>query len=116
MQIKNAAKYLTVAIISAACFGLVACDNHVQEVEDNVAVLLDEAEQYVEQARIPYTPETMDTVTVKEDIWLGQNSFKMTGGEPFPLALEAPDALTVSFAEPIKLEDLIIDLREMTGS
>ena len=115
MQIKNAAKYLTVAIISAACFGLVACDNHVQEVEDNVAVLLDEAEQYVEQARIPYTPETMDTVTVKEDIWLGQNSFKMTGGEPFPLALEAPDALTVSFAEPIKLEDLIIDLREMTG-
>ena len=115
MQTKNTTKFLTAAVMALTCLGLVACNNHVDEVDDNVSVLLDEAERYVEQARIPYTPESIDTVTMKEDIWLGQNSFKMTGGEPFPLVMEAPDALTVSFSEPVTLEDLVVDLREMTG-
>ena len=115
MQTKRAIKILTSLAIAAACFGLVACDTHVDEVNDNVSVVLDESEQYIEEAKIPYTPESIDTVTMKEDIWLGQDSFKMTGGEPFPLSMEAPDALTLSFAEPVKLADLVTDLREMTG-
>ncbi len=115
MQIKKTAKFLSVAFLVTACFGLSACNDHVKEVEDNVSVVLDDAERYIEQARIPYQPEPIDTVTMKEDIWLGQDSFKMTGGQPFPLALETPDALTVSFAEPITLADLVTDLREMTG-
>ena len=115
MQTKKTLKFLTATIMAATCFALVACNNHVEEVEDNVSVVLDEAERYVEKASIPYKPEPIDTVTMKEDIWLGQDSFKMTGGEPFPLIMEAPDALTVSFAEPVTLEDLIVDLREMTG-
>ena len=115
MQIKKTLNLLSIVALAALTIGLAACDNHVKEVEDNVQTVLDEAEVYVEQAKIPYKPEPIDTVTMKEDIWLGQDSFKIAGGESFPLALEAPDALTVSFSEPIKLVDLVADLREMTG-
>ena len=60
MQTKNIAKFFTTTILAATGFLLVACDNHVQEVNDHISVVLDEAEQYVEQARIPYAPESTD--------------------------------------------------------
>ncbi len=115
MQIKKTLNLLSFAILAVSSLGLVACNNHVKEVEDNIQTVLEEAEVYVEQAKIPYKPEPIDTVLMKEDIWLGQDSFKIAGGEPFPLAFEAPDALTVSFGQPVTLADLAVDLREMTG-
>ena len=115
MQIKRTLRLISIFAFVMATIGLTACDNHIAEVEDNVQLVMDEAEVYVEQAKIPYKPEPIDTVTMKDDIWLGQDSFKISGGEPFPLVMEAPDALTVSFAEPITLTDLVVDLREMTG-
>lgn len=115
MLIKKTTALLGVLTLGLACLSLTACNDHVKEVEDNVQTVLDEAEVYTEQAKIPMRPENLDTVTMKEDIWLGQDSFKITGGEPFPLSLETPDALTISYAEPITLVDLVNDLREMTG-
>ena len=115
MQIKKSLHLLSIATLMAVGLGLSGCNDHVKEVEDHVQTVLDEAEVYVEQAKIPYKPEPIDTVIMKEDIWLGQDSFKITGGEPFPLVMETPDALTVSFAQPVTLADLVVDLREMTG-
>ena len=115
MQIKKTLYLLSTLTFAAVTLGLTACGNHIKEVEDNVQLVLDETETYMEQAKIPYKPEPIDTVSVKEDIWLGQSSFKITGGEPFPADMEAPDALTLSFAEPVTLADLVVDLHEMTG-
>ena len=115
MQIKKTLHLLSIATLMAVGMGLSGCNDHVKEVEDHVQTVLDEAEVYVEQAKIPYRPEPIDTVTMKEDIWLGQDSFKISGGEPFPLVMETPDALTVSFAQPVTLADLAVDLRDMTG-
>ena len=98
------------------CFFMASCKNdHVNEVNDNIQMILDETEVYAEQAKIPYTPEPIDTVISRDDIWLGEDSFKITGGEPFPAALEAKDALTISFNEPIGFAPLVDELREMTG-
>ena len=115
MQIKKTLHLLSIATLMAVGMGLSGCNDHVKEVEDHVQTVLDEVEVYVEQAKIPYRPEPIDTVTMKEDIWLGQDSFKISGGEPFPLVMETPDALTVSFAQPVTLADLAVDLRDMTG-
>ena len=115
MQIKKTLHLISLATLMAVGLTLSGCNDHINEVEDHVQTVLDEAEVYVEQAKIPYRPEPIDTVTMKEDIWLGQDSFKITGGEPFPLVMETPDALTVSFAQPITLTDLVVDLRDMTG-
>jgi len=115
MQISKKLHILSAVALLSFGFLLTGCNDHVKEVEDHVQTVLDEAEVYVEQAKIPYRPEPIDTVTMKEDIWLGQDSFKMTGGEPFPLVMETPDALTISYSDPITLPDLIADLREMTG-
>ena len=115
MQIKKSLYVLSIASLMAIGLTLSGCNNHVKEVEDHVQTVLDEAEVYVEQAKIPYRPEPIDTVMMKDDIWLGQDSFKISGGEPFPLVMETPDALTVSFAQPITLADLAVDLRDMTG-
>ena len=117
MQIKKTIRLLSILALTTVAFTLAACGDfgHVEEVEDNVMEVLNETEKYVEQAKIPYKPEPIDTVTVKEDIWLGQDSFRITGGEPLPAEMEAPDAITLSFAEPITLADLVVDLRETTG-
>ena len=115
MQIKKTLHLISLATLMAVGLTLSGCNDHVKEVEDHVQTVLDEAEVYVEQAKIPYRPESTDTVTMKDDIWLGQDSFKITGGEPFPLVMETPDALTVSFAQPVTLADLVVDLRDMTG-
>ena len=117
MQIKKTIRLLSILALTVATLALTACGDfgHVEEVEDNVLTVLDETEKYIDQAKIPYKPEPIDTVTVKEDIWLGQDSFKITGGEPLPADMEVSDALTVSYAEPITLADLVVDLREMTG-
>ncbi len=99
-----------------SCLFMTSCKNdHVNEVNDNIQMILDEAEVYSEQAKIPYTPEPIDTVISRDDIWLGEDSFKITGGEPFPIALETKDALTVSYSDPIGFVPLIDELREMTG-
>lgn len=117
MQIKKT--FCSIFMVGAlmSFLGLGACDRigHVDEVDDTIQLVLDEAQTYVEQAKIPYMPESTDTVTTKEDIWLGQNSFKMNGGEPLPKEFEEADALTVSFSEPITLADLVSELRDMTG-
>ena len=117
MQIKKTFCSILMASALISFLGLGACDRygHVAEVDDTIQLVLDEAQTYIEQAKIPYTPESTDTVTTKEDIWLGQNSFKMNGGEPLPKEFEEPDALTVSFNEPITLADLVSELRDMTG-
>ena len=117
MQIKKTfGSFLMIAALMSF-LGLGACDRygHVDEVDDTIQLVLEEAQTYSEQAKIPYIPESTDTVTTKEDIWLGQNSFKMVGGEPLPKQFEEPDALTVSFSEPITLTDLVSELRDMTG-
>ena len=117
MQIKKTfGSFLMIGALMSF-LGLGACDRygHVDEVDDTIQLVLEEAQTYSEQAKIPYIPESTDTVTTKEDIWLGQNSFKMIGGEPLPKQFEEPDALTVSFSEPITLTDLVSELRDMTG-
>ena len=102
MQIKKTLYLLSTLTLATVSFtALTACNfGHVKEIEDNVQIVLDETEKYIEQAKIPYKPESTDTVTMKEDIWLGQDSFRITGGEPFPAEMEASDAITLSYAEP----------------
>ncbi len=102
--------------IALACLSLGACkNNHIREVNDNIETVLEETEAYVEQAKLPYMPEPIDTVLTKEDIWLGEDSFKIAGGEPMPAVFEDPEAITLSTSEPLDLIQLIDQLREMTG-
>ncbi len=99
-----------------ACLALVACkNNHIREVDDNIETVLAETDAYVEQAKLPYAPEPIDTVLTKDDIWLGEDSFKIAGGEPLPAVFEGPDAITFSVNEPVDLIHLVDQLREMTG-
>ncbi len=99
-----------------ACLSLVACkNNHIREVDDNIETVLAETDAYVEQAKLPYAPEPIDTVLTKDDIWLGEDSFRIVGGEPLPAAFEGPDAITFSVNEPVDLIHLVDQLREMTG-
>lgn len=112
---KNAYRFLAASLM-LACLSIASCKNdHVNEVNDNIQMILDEAETYAEQAKIPYKPEPIDTVITKDDIWLGEDSFKIAGGEPFPIALETKDALTLSSNDPMTFQQVVDELREMTG-
>ncbi|MBO7332461.1 MAG: hypothetical protein J6U64_02215, partial [Alphaproteobacteria bacterium] len=111
---QNKMKTLLVGFVAGMTL-LSGCMNHVQETEDQGDMVFDEATALAEKARIPYTPEPIDTVTSKDDIWLGQESFKIVGGEPLPVWMNASDALTFSTNEPVDLVTLVDQLRELTG-
>ncbi len=112
---KRISSFLIVSVI-LTCLALTACkNNHIREVNDNIETVLAETDAYVEQAKLPYAPEPIDTVLTKEDIWLGEDSFKITGGEPLPAIFEEPDAITFSVNEPVELIQLVDQLREITG-
>ena len=48
-------------------------------------------EENLEKAQIPDTPLITDTVFAKNDIWLGDNSIKITEGDPLPMWAEKND-------------------------
>lgn len=108
-------KFLLMGLM-VACIGLISCkNNHIREVNDDIEVVLAETDAYVEQAKLPYKPESTDTVTTKDDIWLGEDSFRISGGDPLPANLDAPDSITLSLNEEVDLIALAEQLRELTG-
>lgn len=115
MLISRKSRLFLSALALVATFGLAACNTHVDEVDDNIQLVLDDAQLYYEQAKIPMRPQVLDTVITKDDIWLGEDSFKITGGEPLPLMYEAPDAITLSFNEPVAFGKVVEEMRDVTG-
>ncbi len=115
MPNKRSYKFFLLGVVLVS-IGLISCkNNHIREVNEDIVSVLAETEGYVEQAKIPYDAEQVDTVLTKEDIWLGEESFKIMGGEPLPKSFEESDSVTISVNEPIHLLDLVEQLRDMTG-
>lgn len=110
MRIKN----LTYALL-AGCFFLASCNKYVAEADKRIETTLARAEEYKEMAEIPDLPESMDTIRVQNDIWLGASSTKIMEGEMLPSWLEKEDSITMSISEEAKLPDIIQEISDMTG-
>ena len=65
------------------------------ETENNIEDASVMAANMLEKAALPDTPEVIDTVRTKSEIWLGNTSSKISEGEPLPARFETENAVTL---------------------
>ena len=99
----------------AGCFVLASCNKYVAEADKRIETTLARAEEYREIAEIPDLPQSMDTVRVQNDIWLGVSSTKIMEGEALPSWVEKDDGITISISEDASLSDIVQEISDMTG-
>ena len=104
-------------LLGAMLVALAGCIpvQHVDETADYIETVYEDVSELVEVAKIPDRVEPVDTVVTKEDIWLGQDSFKIIGGEKLPAELDANDSVTIAINDPVDLVTLVDELRNVTG-
>ena len=94
---------------------LTACTTYVDETNRRIETNLEEAELNLVRAKIPDVPEVTDTVRMKDDIWLGNQSVKIMEGDPLPANLEKDDSVTMVISSEATLPQLAQEITDMTG-
>lgn len=98
-----------------ALFTLTSCTKYVAERNKDIETTLAVVEENMEKAQIPDTPLITDTVFAKNDIWLGNNSIKITEGDPLPMWAEKNDGITLAISEESTLPILAQEIMDLTG-
>lgn len=81
-----------------------------------------ETDRTLEQAQRtmnePYKPSDqyrMDTIAVKDDIWLGSQSVRINEGDPLPSRFETDDGITLVSTRPVSLLQVSEQITSLTG-
>ena len=68
----------------------------------------------LETSNLPSTPRSNNTVTVHDDIWLGESSVKMEKGDPIPACFETADGITLVGGLPLSLMEIAGQINNLT--
>lgn len=108
-------KFTLLLTLLAGTFSLSACNKYVEKTDAKIETVIERADEYLQQATIPDLPEAVDTVRTREDIWLGNSSYKISEGDNLPAEMEEEGALTLSIAEEATLPLISHEISEATG-
>ena len=98
LTIKQLMKY----ILSALLLVVNACSLS-ETVDTEVDRNLEKIQTSLENAHPPETQMSLDTISVKDDIWLGNTSMKIHEGEALPARFETENGITLFNTEPVGL-------------
>ena len=76
---------------------------------------MNSADNVMNKAAIPSKPETIDTVRVKSEIWLGNTSSKISDSEPLPSRFETENAITLVGNREVNLFEIAERITSLTG-
>lgn len=107
-------KHLTKLILSGFVCALTACSLS-KTVDNDVDRNLEKIETSLENAHPAETQISLDTISVKDDIWLGNKSVKIHEGESLPAKFETENGITLFNTQPVGLMTLAEQLTRMTG-
>ncbi len=85
------------------------------ETENNIEDASVMAANMLEKAALPDTPEVIDTVRTKSEIWLGNTSSKISEGEPLPARFETENAVTLVTNQELGLFEIAKKITGLTG-
>ena len=77
--------------------------------------VMDKIESHLEQPFLPADEYKMDTIAVKDDIWLGNQSIRINEGDPLPARFEAEDGITLVSTVPVSLLQISEKITSLTG-
>jgi len=69
----------------------------------------------VEKAKLPDKPYKVDTISTKNDIWLGDSSIKVSDGDPLPARFEHDNGITLVGTKPVNLVEIAEQISVLTG-
>ena len=69
----------------------------------------------VEKSKLPDKPYKVDTISTKNDIWLGDSSIKVSDGDPLPARFEHDNGITLVGTKPVNLIEIAEQISVLTG-
>lgn len=104
---------LPVTILLFAVAFLTGC-SLTADVEATIKRDMETAVTAMEASRLPSRAVPMDTVQVRDDIWLGESSVKISQGEPLPSELETSNGITLVGGRPVSLLEIAEQVTALT--
>ena len=101
-------------IFGACLFGLTSCGLY-RSVLKETDRTLDKIQGTMDAPFTPGEQYKMNTIAVKDDIWLGNKSVKIHEGESLPAKFETENGITLFNTQPVGLMTLAEQLTRMTG-
>ena len=101
-------------IFGACLIGLTSCSLYRSNLKD-VDRMVDKIQGTLEQPFKPAEQYKMDTIAVKDDIWLGSQSVRVNEGDPLPARFETDDGITLVSTSPVSLLQISEQITSLTG-
>lgn len=101
-------------IFGVCLIGLTSCSLYRSNLK-NVDRMIDKIEGTLEQPFKPSEQYKMDTIAVKDDIWLGNQSTRVNEGDPLPARFETDDGITLVSTSPVSLLQISEQITSLTG-
>lgn len=105
---------LTCLVLSVSVLGLSSCrlfntvTKHTDRLVDKIESVLDEPIEKKDMY-------SMDTISVKDDIWLGNRSIHVNAGDPLPARFETEEGITLVSNTPVSLLQISEQITALTG-
>ncbi len=106
--------YRNLTLVIIFCSIIAACAV-ATDIEGTIEQDIDTAVEIKEKAKKPDAPLHIDTVNVRDDIWLGNKSMTASNGDPLPKKLEQDDGVTAVSNRPITLYEITDLLTKITN-
>ena len=101
-------------LLAASLIGLTSCTLYRSNLKQ-VDRISDKIQANLEQPYNPADGYKMDTISVKDDIWLGNQSLRVNEGDPLPARFESEDGITLVSTAPISLLQISEKITTLTG-
>lgn len=101
-------------IFSACLIGLTSCSLYRSNLKE-VDRMVDKIQGKLDQPFTPAEQYKMDTIAVKDDIWLGNQSIRVNEGDPLPARFETDDGITLVSTAPVSLLQISEQITSLTG-
>lgn len=108
-------KKSTFKFFATALCGLTLCSCLQQQVDKDVDRATDQAKAIMNEPIKQQDMYKMDTISVKDDIWLGSKSSKMAAGETLPARFETDDGITLYSTKAVSLLQVSEQITALTG-
>lgn len=101
-------------IFSVCLIGLTSCGLYRSNLKETDR-MVDKIQGTLEQPFKPAEQYKMDTIAVKDDIWLGSQSVRVNEGDPLPARFETDDGITLVSTSPVSLLQISEQITSLTG-
>lgn len=101
-------------ILGASLIGLTSCRLS-REAAKHVDRTLDKIEATLENSVPASTHYSLDTISVKDDIWLGSQSIRVNEGDPLPSRFENENGITLVSTTPVSLLQVSEQITSLTS-